>query len=181
MNEGTGRLIFGLNVCLADLVTTPDGEAADPRPSPARRVDEMTNDSPAATLRYVSTDIHQYQAGSCNIGPAEIRRRRITGHVGLFGAAALLAALVVTDAPAISRLLIAIPASVSASGYLQARLRFCANYGWRGVFNTGEIGDDGQVVDPAARAADRRMALRIGLGSAAIGLTVAIVAALLPI
>ena len=139
----------------------------------------MTNDSPATTLRYVPSA--GYRAGVCNIGPAEIQRRRMTGHVGLVAAAAVLAALVVIGAPAISRLLIAIPAAVSASGYLQARLRFCANYGWRGIFNTGEIGDDVQVVDPVARAADRRLALRIGLGSAAIGLTVAIMAALLPI
>jgi hypothetical protein len=139
----------------------------------------MTNDSPATTLRYVPAA--DYQAGVCNIGPAEILRRRMTGHVGLVTTVAALAFLVLIGAPAISRLVIAIPAAVSASGYLQARLRFCANYGWRGIFNTGEIGDDGQVVDPAARAADRRMAMRIGLGSAAIGLTVAIIAALLPI
>ena len=139
----------------------------------------MTNDSPATTFRYVPSG--DYQAGACNIGPAEIQRRRMTGHVGLATTVAALAVLLLIGAPAISRLLVVIPAAVSASGYLQARLRFCANYGWRGIFNTGEIGDDRQVVDPAARAADRRMALRIGLGSAAIGLTVAIVAALLPI
>lgn len=139
----------------------------------------MTNDSPATALRYVPAG--DYQAGVCNIGPAEIRRRRMTGHVGLVASVALLAALVAIGAPAILRLLVVIPAAVSASGYLQARLRFCANYGWRGIFNTGEIGDDGQVVDPAARAADRQLALRIGLGSAAIGLAVAIIAALLPI
>lgn len=139
----------------------------------------MTNDSPATTLRYVPSGA--YQAGVCNIGPAEIQRRRMTGHVGLVAAVAVLVALVIIGAPAIARLLVFIPAAVSASGYLQARLRFCANYGWRGIFNTGKIGDDGQVVDPAARAADRRLALRIGLGSASIGLTVATVAALLPI
>ena len=139
----------------------------------------MTNDSPATTLRYVPSAA--YRAGVCNIGPAEVRRRRTAGNVGLAVSVATLAVLVLIGAPAISRLLIAIPAAVSASGYLQARLRFCANYGWRGIFNTGEIGDDGQVVDLAARAADRRMALRIGLGSAAIGLAVAIIAALLPI
>jgi hypothetical protein len=139
----------------------------------------MTNDSPATTLRYVTPGA--YQAGVCNIGPAEIQRRRMAGHAGLVAAAALLAGLVAVDAPALWRLIVAIPAAISASGYLQARLRFCANYGWRGIFNTGAIGDDAQVVDPAARAADRRLALRIGLGSAAIGLAVAIVAVLLPI
>lgn len=49
------------------------------------------------------------------------------------------------------------------------------------MFNVGEIGDDGQVADRAARAADHRLALRIGLGALAIGLVVGLVAALLPI
>jgi hypothetical protein len=122
-----------------------------------------------------------YQPGVCNIGPAEIRRRRLAGHVGLAATLALLAALVVLDAPTVARLLVALPATLSASGYLQARMRFCANYGWRGVFNLGEIGDGRQVDDRGARAADRRVALRIGLGSLAIGLAAGIIALLLPI
>ena len=89
--------------------------------------------------------------------------------------------LVIIGAPAILRLAVVIPAAVSASGYFQAHLRFCANYGWRGIFNLGEIGDDAAVVDRAARSADRRLALRIGFGSLAIGLVTGIVAALLPI
>ena len=139
----------------------------------------MTNDSSASTLRYVTPGT--YKAGVCNIGPAEIRRRRMSGHVGLGVALALLAVLVVIGAPPILRLAVVLPAAVSASGYIQARLRFCANYGWRGIFNVGEIGDDGEVVDAAARAADRRRALRIGLSSLAIGVLVGLLAVLLPI
>ena len=81
----------------------------------------MTNDSPAAALRYVPSGA--YQAGACNIGPAEIRRRRTAGHVGLVATVAVLAALVVIGAPAISRLLVVIPAAVSASGSRGARSR----------------------------------------------------------
>jgi hypothetical protein len=132
-----------------------------------------------AEMRYVPAP--DYQPGVCNIGPAEIRRRRITGHVGLAASLALLAALVVLGAPAAARLLVALPATLSASGYLQARLRFCANYGWRGIFNLGEIGDDREIDDPAARASDRRLALRIGLGSLAIGLVAGILAVLLSV
>lgn len=122
-----------------------------------------------------------YQPGFCNIGPAEIRRRRMAGHVGLVASVAVLAVLVLAGAPAALRLLMIAPAAVSASGYLQARLRFCANYAWRGIFNLGEIGDEARVADRRAMAADRRMALRIGLGSLAVGLLAGIVAVVLPV
>ena len=144
-------------------------------------VSEMTNHSFASgsDVRFVPDGA--YQPGVCNIGPAEIGRRRMTGHVGLVAATATLAVLVLVDAPALLRLLVVVPATLSAAGYVQARMRFCANYGWRGVFNVGDIGDDGHVADGAARAADRRRALQIGLGSLAIGLTAGIVAVILPI
>ena len=123
----------------------------------------------------------EYQPGVCNIGPAEIARRRRAGHVGAIAAAALFAVLVAVDAPAILRLAIALPAAGSASGYLQARRRFCAGFGQMGVFNFEDVGTTEQVVDDAARAADRRKARQISLASGAIGLAVGIAAALLPI
>jgi hypothetical protein len=121
-----------------------------------------------------------YQPGVCNIGPAEIRRRRRAGHVGLLATIGLLAALILIDAPPLARLLIALPAAVSASGYLQAALKFCAGYGQLGVFNFGDEGERTQIVDDAARAADRRRARQISFTSFAIGAAVAVVAVLLP-
>ena len=96
-----------------------------------------------------------YQPGVCNIGPAEIARRRRAGHVGLVAALALFAVLVAIDAPNWTRLLIAIPAVMAASGYIQARLKFCAGFGSRGVFNFGEVGPMERVADDADRARDR--------------------------
>jgi hypothetical protein len=125
--------------------------------------------------------VDEYRPGVCNIGPAEIARRRRAGHVGAIAAAALFAGLVAIDAPPLLRLAIALPAAVSASGYLQARLKFCAGFGQMGVFNFDDLGTTQQVVDEAARAADRRMARRISLTSGAIGLAVGVAAALLPI
>ena len=117
-----------------------------------------------------------YESGRCNIGPAEIARRRRVGHVGTLVTAILLAALLVTNAPPWARLLVFLPAAVAASGYLQAYFRFCADYGWRGVFNFGEAGHDrvSPVGDPASRAQDRRRAALIALGSGAVGLAVAL-------
>jgi hypothetical protein len=125
--------------------------------------------------------IVSYQAGVCNIGPAEIRRRRMAGHAGAVAAAAICFALAATGAPHALRLIVAVPAAVSAMGYIQARLHFCANYGSRGVFNLGDPGLLATVADEDARAKDRRRSLEIGLASAAIGVAVGMVAALLPI
>src|SRR6476646_7828567 len=98
-----------------------------------------------------------YQPGVCNIGPLEIRRRRRAGHVGLVAAVVLLA------------ILVAIPAAMAASGYLQAWLKFCAGFGSRGIFNFGEVGQTHQVVDAEGRARDRARARQIGFASLGIG------------
>jgi hypothetical protein len=123
-----------------------------------------------------------YRAGTCNIGPAEIARRRWTGHIGLITTVALLGILLALDAPTWMRLIVFLPAAVGAAGYLQAHFRFCADYGWRGVFNVGEqAGHDRttHVADAEARRADRRRAMLISAGSGVIGLAVTLLALLL--
>jgi hypothetical protein len=122
-----------------------------------------------------------YRPGACNIGPAEIARRRRAGHVGVLAGAALLAVLVAAGSPSWLRLLVALPAAVAASGYLQAWLRFCAGFGSRGVFNFGELGRVDRVEDDDARARDRARARQIALASLAVGIVAGVVAALLPI
>jgi hypothetical protein len=122
-----------------------------------------------------------YEPGICNIGPAEIARRRRAGHVGLVATLALLAVLVAIGAPPLVRLLLGMPAILAASGYLQAWFRFCAGFGSRGIFNFGPVGPVETVPDADARARDRYRASQIGLGSLAIGVGVAIAAVLLPV
>ncbi len=119
--------------------------------------------------------VDEYSPGVCNIGPAEIRRRLRFGHVGVAATVLLLTGLLVGDAPRLWRLLAALPASGAAAGYLQAKLHFCANFGFRGVFNFGPPGSVEQVAYEEARASDRRKAVTIGLGSLGIGLAVALV------
>jgi hypothetical protein len=122
-----------------------------------------------------------YRPGVCNIGPAEIARRRRAGHLGAVVSIGLIVLLVAAHAPTPLRLLVFLPAAGAASGYLQAFFRFCAGFGSRGVFNFGELGRTDAVTDPDARARDRAMAARIGVASALIGGVVAILAVLLPI
>jgi hypothetical protein len=121
-----------------------------------------------------------YEPGVCNIGPAEIARRRLVGHLGLGASIVLLGGLVAVGAPPLARLVLVVPAGVAASGYLQAALGFCAGFGARGVFNFGDVGPTTTVADAVDRARDRRRSLEINLASLTIGAVVALVAALLP-
>jgi hypothetical protein len=121
-----------------------------------------------------------YEPGTCNIGPAEIARRRRTGHTGVIASLVVLAILLVVHAPPVARLVVFLPAAIAASGYLQSRLRFCAGFGWLGVFNVEDVGTAQQVADAAARARDRAMAVRVGLASAALGAIAAVIALALP-
>jgi hypothetical protein len=122
----------------------------------------------------------QYQPGVCNIGPAEIARRRRAGHVGLLATIGLFAVLAAIGAPSLARLVLALPAAVAASGYLQAWWKFCAAFGSRGVLNFGPLGQTQPVADDDARARDRGRATQIGLASLAVGVAVGALAVLLP-
>ncbi|HEV8373468.1 MAG TPA: hypothetical protein VGR68_09700 [Actinomycetota bacterium] len=123
--------------------------------------------------------VDQYVPGTCNIGPAEIAVRRRVGHTGLIATVVLAAVLLAVDAAPAWRLLLALPAALAAAGYLQAWLRFCANFGFRGVYNFDALGHEQRVAAEEARAQDRRRAILVGVGSAAIGLAVALLSLLL--
>jgi hypothetical protein len=122
--------------------------------------------------------VDQYVPGTCNIGPAEVARRRRVGHLGLALTLLLAVVLLALGAARPWRLLLALPATMAAAGYLQARLRFCFDYGFRGVHNFDALGHQQRVAAEAARAADRRRALAVALASLAIGLAVALLATL---
>ena len=120
----------------------------------------------------------EYVPGVCNIGVAEVTRRRNTGWVGLAITVVAFVVLVWTDVNPWWRLLLFLPAMVSASGFLQAHFRFCAGFSRAGVFNFGAVGDTYEVTDEDARAKDRRRGSQISLYAAMIGAVVAIVASL---
>jgi hypothetical protein len=101
--------------------------------------------------------------------------------VGLILAVALLVVLVAAGVPPAWRLLVALPATLSAVGYLQARHRFCAGFAMQGVFNLGELGAQTGVADADAVRSDRAAARRLFAQAVAIGLLAGVVAVLLPI
>ena len=134
-----------------------------------------------ATSSGFGADSGNYQPGVCNIGPAEIARRRRTGHVGVLATVALFAVLVMLDAPPILRFIVALPAALAASGYVQAALKFCVAFGVTGVFNFGRRGALQSVATDEARAMDRARVLQIMTLVVGISVTVGIVAVVLPV
>ena len=116
----------------------------------------------------------EYIPGVCNIGPAEIRARRMAGWMGLGATILLWILFFVFRVPAAWRLLLFFPAMMSAVGFLQAAMHFCAAFGMRGVFNFGpNVGKTDTVEQAEFRRKDRRKALTILLYSSLIGIVVA--------
>ena len=116
-----------------------------------------------------------YIPGVCNIGPAEVRKRRQAGWLGLGATILLWAAFAVFRVGAPWRLLLFFPAAMGATGFLQAALHFCAGFGMRGVFNFGaEVGKTDTVAQAEFRLKDRRKANLIGLYSILVGAAIAI-------
>ena len=124
----------------------------------------------------------EYIPGICNIGPAEINKRRQSGWLGLGATILLWIVFWVFRVPAIWRLLLFFPAAMSATGFLQAGLHFCAGFGMLGVFNFGsEVGKTETVEQAEFRHKDQRKALQIILYSVTIGIAIAIAGFLLVI
>jgi hypothetical protein len=117
----------------------------------------------------------EYIPGVCNIGTAEIRRRRQSGWTGLGATIVLWGLFLVLHVPAPWRLLLCLPAMVGAAGFLQAAFHFCAAFGMRGVFNfASDVGKTDSVEQADYRRKDRQKARMIGLYSALIGAAVAV-------
>lgn len=122
-----------------------------------------------------------YQPGVCNIGPAEIRQRRMSGWIGAAVTVVAVAAFLVFHVPAPFRLLAGLPAILAATGFLQAALHFCVNFGMRGLFNVDkDLGDTESVMEADFRRADQRKAVQIIVFSVLIGIAVAVIAFFLP-
>ncbi len=103
----------------------------------------------------------QYQPGVCNIGGAEVQRRKQVAQIGsvLFIAYAIFAFF--TDMNPASAVLSFIPAMLAAVGFVQSRRKFCFAFGLLGTFNFVELGKISKVASAADIAADRKVALVI--------------------
>jgi hypothetical protein len=122
-----------------------------------------------------------YIPGVCNIGPAEIRMRRWTGHIGLAATIFLIGSYVASPADPATRLFIFFPAAVATLGYMQAAMHFCAQFGIFGIFNVSQsFGKRESVEQREFRRKDQRKALLIIASSVSVGILVALIAYLFP-
>lgn len=123
-----------------------------------------------------------YVAGACNIGPWEIRRRRMSAIAAIAAAVALFAILVAVGAPAWTRLLLLLPLWGAGVGWLQARRRFCVAFAMAGLSNFGDGEASRQsVVDPGQRELDRRTTTVLVRDAFLLAIIPTIIAVLLPI
>jgi hypothetical protein len=104
----------------------------------------------------------EYIPGVCNIGPEERRARKRVGWIGLVLTVVLWLALVYFKASGGWYTLIFLSSSLSASGFIQARMRFCAAFGIGHFFNfSPHVGGVEIVTQKELWALDRRKALQI--------------------
>ncbi len=121
-----------------------------------------------------------YIAGTCNIGPAEIKQRKNVAFIGLALSVISLAYLIFSDSEKSARLTLFIPFTIFAIGFVQSRKMFCLAYGFLGTFNFGKLGKVSKVADSAAKKADRETAIKILLQSLLLALGLTLIAYLLP-
>lgn len=122
---------------------------------------------------------NKYQAGVCNIGIDEKRKRMNAGYTGSIATILLWIFFIVADVPSGYRLLTAIPAMIAAAGFIQASMNFCAYFGLASVFNFNKVGSETKVEDENYRALDRRKAYQIITYSVLVGLFVGLLAFIL--
>jgi glucan phosphoethanolaminetransferase (alkaline phosphatase superfamily) len=122
-----------------------------------------------------------YIPGVCNIGPAEIKQRKLSGVIGLSVTVILFSVLLVGGFDAPWRLIIFIPAMIGATGYLQAAFHFCVRFGTTGLFNMSNTLETRESVDQATyRKKDQHRALFIAGISFAIAAAVTTIVFILP-
>ena len=119
----------------------------------------------------------EYQAGVCNIGPAEIKRRRQGALIGAVLFAFTTLTFVITDASTLTRLITFIPALLFTVGIIQSKRKFCVAYGFLGVFSIEKLGATKKISINQDLKADRKYAVKLLLQSvaAAIVLTAMVV------
>lgn len=118
-----------------------------------------------------------YLSGVCNIGAAERKTRRQAGWFGVAVTAVVWVVLALVGVSPYWRLFVFLPAMLGASGFLQAAMSFCVNFGMRGVQNfTDKVGKVTTVEDAGHKRRDRRRSGLIMLYSLIIAAAVAVIA-----
>lgn len=120
-----------------------------------------------------------YIPGICNINPAEIKKRRFAGHAGLAVSIIFILLTLFINSDWYVRLFLFFPAFVAATGYLQAKNKFCVGYAGAGKQHADD-GDIETITAGDALKADKRKAQTINVQSAIVGLLAATTFVIVP-
>lgn len=115
-----------------------------------------------------------YIPGNVNIGRKEKARRIQNGWIYIVLAILAFVLMVFFDLPRIYRLLIYIPATMSALGFLQARESFCVLYGLKGEYRMDN--ERNKVIDSDQLSVDRKSSINIIIVALSVGLAATILA-----
>jgi hypothetical protein len=140
----------------------------------------MTTKLPTIIMAPMTSEDASGPAPACNIGPAEITRRRRGGYALLLAGLVLAGALLAMGADPLLRLAVALPFGAGTVTWLQAHRRLCVGFAAAGIRNLGELGQHERVDDQQLRA-DRAAAFLVVRDGALVGLSVALIFAALPI
>lgn len=121
-----------------------------------------------------------YTPGVCNINTDEVAKRRKAGIGGLVGFILLLAIALTTDLNRFVRILLFVPAYVTAIGFLQAKSRFCVAYAAAGLEHTDSKSKEANKVTTEAMAKDQQRARQMNVQAFGIAAAATVVAVLLP-
>jgi len=143
--------------------------------SPTRMITSVSSNLMSETQDF------QYAAGSCNIGPKEIRRRKFVGFVGLVLVLITIASFHSQHVKGLSRVSVFLPAMLFSIGYLQSRKKFCLAFGLAGLFNFGSLGQVSKVISPADKAFDRKAALNLIVQSLGLSSLITVIVLVLPV
>jgi hypothetical protein len=126
------------------------------------------------------TQTTNYVPGMCNINPMEIRRRRMSGHIGLITTVFLVIIFVLAHTEWYFRIIIILPVFLSAIGYLQARNKFCV-----GLASAGQQhADNGKAVkitDKKSLDLDKLKTRTMNIQAFVIAIVVTVIVALIPL
>ena len=116
----------------------------------------------------------------CNIGPAEIARRRRSAYFFTAVAIAVAAILIAIQAPPAARLALFPFAAGAAVNWAQVFHRFCVAFGVFGLQNFGDLGEETKV-ERELRATDRRRVAQLVLEGSAIGAALTLILVVAPV
>lgn len=122
----------------------------------------------------------EYIPGTCNIGPAEIKKRRNIAVFSAVLAVAVIILLEIIQPDKTWRLLLFIPAALFGVGVQQWYNKFCVAFGIKDIFNFGDIGKTFSVEQKENFQKDRAKAWKMIITGIMFGLLVAIIFYILP-